>query len=234
MKMITPRSAFARSHLGAFGAVVALCGAVCVPPALAAAAAAPAAGAPSINTQDPTQLVQDVASSILKELDANRDAYRKDPTKVRALADKYLLPYFDTQYAAQLVLGKYWRTATADQRTRFVNAFKDSMLQNYGNALIEFTANRLKVQPGRVDPGSDLATVSTTISRDNGATTPVLYVLHKTPDGWKAWDVKIEGISYVKSFRDDFAAQIDQNGIDAVIARLEAGAKPAGLPAPPK
>ena len=217
-----------RSTLAALGAVAVLSAAASIAPAIAATAA-PAA----INAQDPTQLVQDVASSILKDLDANRDAYRKDPKKVRELADKYLLPYFDTRYSAQLVLGRYWRTATEEQRTRFVNAFKNSMLQNYGNALVEFTANRLKVQPGRVDPGSDLATVSTTITRDDGTTVPVLYVLHKTADGWKAWDVKIEGISYVKSFRDDFAAQIEQKGLDAVIARLESGAKPAGLPAPP-
>ena len=153
---------------------------------------------------------------------------------VRALADKYLLPYFDTRYAAQLVLGRYWRTATEDQRTRFIAAFQDSLLQNYGNALITLTANRLKVLPGRVDPGSDQATVSTTINRDDGTTVPVLYVLHKTPEGWKAWDVKIEGISYVKSFRDDFAAQIQQKGLDAVIARLQSGARPAGIPVPAK
>lgn len=197
----------------------------------AAPATAPAAG---VNAQDPTQLVQDVASNILKALDANRAAYVNNPKMVRELADKYLLPYFDTQYAAQLVLGRYWRTATADQRMRFIEAFKDSMLQNYGNALVNFTANRLKVQQGRVDPGSDLATVSTTISRDDGSTVPVLYVLHKTPAGWKAWDVKIEGISYVKSFRDDFAAQIEQKGLEAVITRLQSGERPAGLPAPTK
>lgn len=207
--------------------------------ALGAGAAAPtvapaAAGATPINTQDPTALIQDVASGILKELDANRAAYRDNPKMVRALADKYLLPYFDTQYSAQLVLGRYWRTATEDQRTRFVAAFQDSMLQNYGNALVNFTANRLKVQPGRVDPGSDVASVSTAINRDDGTTVPVIYVLHKTPSGWKAWDVKIEGISYVKSFRDDFAAQIGQNGLDSVITRLQSGEKPAALPAPPK
>jgi phospholipid transport system substrate-binding protein len=219
--------------LGALG-VIAVSGVVPVdaaPPAAAAPAAAPAAG---VNAQDPTQLVQDVASNILKALDANRAAYVNNPKMVRDLADKYLLPYFDTRYSAQLVLGKYWRTATEDQRTRFIEAFKNSMLQNYGNALVNFTANRLKVLPGRVDPGSDLATVSTTINRDDGTTVPVLYVLHKTPEGWKAWDVKIEGISYVKSFRDDFAAQIDQKGLEAVIARLESGARPAGLPAPAK
>jgi phospholipid transport system substrate-binding protein len=195
-----------------------------------AAAAAPAPAAAAINNQDPTQLIQDVASSILKELDANRKAYVNNPNNVRALADKYLLPYFDTRYSAQLVLGKYWRTATEDQRMRFIKAFQDSMLQNYGNALVNFTANKLKVQPGHVDPGADQASVSTTINRDDGTTVPVIYVLHKTPEGWKAWDVKIEGISYVKSFRDDFAAQIDQKGLDAVINRLESGERPAALP----
>jgi phospholipid transport system substrate-binding protein len=227
---MTVRMKIALSALG----VIAASGGVPVwaaSPAAAPAAAAPAAG---VNAQDPTQLVQDVASNILKALDANRAAYVNNPKMVRDLADKYLLPYFDTRYSAQLVLGKYWRTATEDQRTRFIEAFKNSMLQNYGNALVNFTANRLKVLPGRVDPGSDLATVSTSINRDDGTTVPVLYVLHKTPEGWKAWDVKIEGISYVKSFRDDFAAQIDQKGLEAVIARLESGARPAGLPAPGK
>jgi phospholipid transport system substrate-binding protein len=222
-----------KSTLGALGALVVLGGVAAVAPEMAAADPA-AASAPAINAQDPTQLVQDVASNILKALDANRDAYRKDPKLVRALADKYLLPYFDTRYAAQLVLGKYWRTATEDQRTRFIAAFQDSMLQNYGNALVDFTANRMKVQPGRVDPASDLATVSTTITADNGTTTPVIYVLRKTAEGWKAWDIKIEGISYVKSFRDDFATQIDQNGLEAVIKRLQSGEKPSSLPAPAK
>jgi phospholipid transport system substrate-binding protein len=220
-----------KTTLGALG-LLTLAGLGVMATAQAAAASAPAAAAgTAINAQDPTQLIQDVASSILKELEANRAAYVNNPNNVRALADKYLLPYFDTRYSAQLVLGKYWRTASEDQRTRFIKAFQDSMLQNYGNALVNFTANKLKVQPGHVDPAADQASVSTTINRDNGTTVPVIYVLHKTADGWKAWDVKIEGISYVKSFRDDFAAQIDQKGLDAVIARLESGARPAALPA---
>src|SRR5580658_10578692 len=134
--------------MGAIG-VVALCslGGLVTAQAAAPAAAPAAAAATAINAQDPTQLVQDVASSILKELDANRAAYVNNPNNVRALADKYLLPYFDTRYSAQLVLGKYWRTATEDQRMRFVTAFQDSMLQNYGNALVTYTANRMKVQP---------------------------------------------------------------------------------------
>src|SRR5581483_4020610 len=83
-----------------------------------AAAQGPAtAAAPTASSKEaPSEIVQSTAQSILKDLDANRDAYRKDPAKVGQLVDKYLLPHFDTEYAAKLVLGQYWRSATPDQR----------------------------------------------------------------------------------------------------------------------
>src|SRR6202035_4589337 len=78
----------------------------------AAQAPAVAPAAASASEQNPSDIVQTAAQGILKELDANRDMYRKDPSKVAALVDKYLLPHFDTEYAARLVLGQYWRAAT--------------------------------------------------------------------------------------------------------------------------
>jgi phospholipid transport system substrate-binding protein len=101
--------------------------------------AAPAASAAA--EQNPSDIVQTSAQGILKELDANRDMYRKDPSKVSALVDKYLLPHFDTEYAARLVLAKYWHTATDDQKKRFIDAFYHSLLTNYGSALAEFTSD---------------------------------------------------------------------------------------------
>lgn len=191
--------------------------------------------APAVNAQqqNPGELVKDVAEAMLKDLDANRAEYQKDPSKVGALVEKHLLPRFDTQYAAQLVLGKHWRTATAQQRQRFVDAFYQSLLRNYGSALAEFTGDKLKVFPASVDPNADRATVRTEVKRSNGTRVPVNYSLRKTAEGWKAWDVVIEGISYVKSFREDFGAEIDQKGLDAVIDRIEKGGKPipAGAPA---
>jgi phospholipid transport system substrate-binding protein len=175
---------------------------------------------------DPSKLVESVANSMLKDLDADRANYRKDPSKVNALVEKHLLPVFDTQYSARLVLGKHWRTASQEQRDRFVNAFYQSLLRNYGTALAEFTGDKLKVFPSQVDAKSESATVRTEVKRSNGQKVPVNYTLHKTPDGWKAWDVVIEGISYVKSFREDFGAEIDQKGLDAVIDRIEKGGKP--------
>ncbi|HEV3181261.1 MAG TPA: ABC transporter substrate-binding protein [Steroidobacteraceae bacterium] len=197
----------------------------------------PAPGAPAANAtapatgteQGPTEVVQAAAQGMLNDLDKDRAAYKRDPAKVGQLVDKYLLPHFDTEYSARLVLGKYWRTATPDQREHFIDAFYHSLLTNYGSALTEFTADRLKIYPTTVDPAKPIATVRTEVKRDNGDRVAVNYYMHKTPQGWKAWDVVIDGISYVNSYRTDFGEQIEQQGIDAVIKRLEAGEKPGAI-----
>jgi phospholipid transport system substrate-binding protein len=144
---------------------------------------------------------------------------------VRELVDKNMLPYFDTAYSAQLVLAKYWRTATPEQRKRFIEAFYQSLLQNYGEALLEFTPDRLRILPFQGNPTDKVATVRTEIRRDNGSRVPVNYSLRKTDSGWKAYDVQIEGVSYVKSFRTDFGSEIQQKGLEAVIQRLESQVK---------
>jgi phospholipid transport system substrate-binding protein len=215
---------------GAWLAVTGLLGDFAAAQAPTPAAAAPTTASQASSSQEsPSDIVQSAAQSILKDLEGNRAAYRKDPTKIGPLVDKYLLPHFDTEYAARLVLGQNWRTATPEQRKRFVDAFYHSLLTNYGSALADFTADKLKVFPSNLDPGADHATVRTEIRRDSGDRIAVNYMLHKTAEGWKAYDVNIEGISYVKSYREDFGAQIQQKGIDAVISRLESGEKPSDI-----
>jgi phospholipid transport system substrate-binding protein len=218
--MLFNRSLFLKAMLSTIAGVLVAVGA-----GNAAMAQAPAAA------DDPGKVVQNAAEGMLKDLEANRDAYRKDPAKVNALVEKWLLPGFDTQKAARMVLGKHWRTATDEQKKRFVDAFYQSLLKNYGSALVEFTSDRMRILPAQVNPNGTDATVRTEIKRSNGTRIPVNYTLSKGADGtWKAWDVVIEGISYVKSFRDDFGAEIDQKGIDAVIQRMEKGGKPTAAP----
>jgi phospholipid transport system substrate-binding protein len=209
-----------RSIIGAFAAAI-----VC------------AAGSPFVAAQDATQLgpyelVSKVAQDTLRDLDAHRSEYQKNPGKVRELVDKNMLPYFDTSYSAQLVLAKHWRTATPEQRKRFVEAFYQSLLLNYGSALLEFTPDRLKILPFHGKPEDTTATVRSEVRRDNGSRVPVNYSLRKTPNGWKAYDVQIEGVSYVKSFRTDFGAEIEQRGLEAVIQRLESQVASGTAPKP--
>ena len=112
----------------------------------------------------------------------------------------------------------------ADQRQRFVKAFYHSLLQNYGNALLNFTAGNFTVLPYRGRSERHAGDAYAPRSRkSDGAKVPVDFTLHKTEQGWKAWDVVIEGISYVKSFKTDFASEVQQKGLDELIARLEKG-----------
>jgi phospholipid transport system substrate-binding protein len=185
------------------------------------AADVPAAAGAAPGSQGPQELVENSAKRMLVELDANRPTYAKDPAKLDALVGNVLLPNFDTDYAARLVLGQTWRTATPEQRKRFVDAFYHSLLRNYGAALVDFTADRFVILPYRGDPGETTATVRTQVTRSNGEKVPVDFSLRKTDGVWKAWDVVIEGISYVKSFRTDFASEIQAKGLDEVIDRLE-------------
>ena len=185
-----------------------------------AAAAGPDAAPPP----GPQELMQQTAQRMLTALEVDREGYRRDPKRVSALVDEILLPHFDSEYSAQLVLGKYWRTASPEQRRRFIDAFYHSLLNKYGAALAGFTSDRMTILPFRGDLSSGRATVKTEVTTDDGKRVPVNYSMRSTPSGWKAWDVTIEGISYVKNFRTDIGAEIDQRGLDAVIARLESEA----------
>ena len=228
------KSMATRSRLGGIVLALGLVAAQAQSPATQGTAApgtpATSATATGVGTeQGPSEVVQAAAQGMLNDLDKDRAAYKRDPHKVERLVDKYLLPHFDTEYSARLVLGKYWRTATPDQRQHFIDAFYHSLLTNYGAALTEFTADRLKIYPTTADPAKAIATVRTEVKRDNGDRVSVNYYMHKTPQGWKAWDVVIDGISYVNSYRTDFGEQIEQQGIDAVIKRLEGGEKPGAI-----
>jgi phospholipid transport system substrate-binding protein len=181
----------------------------------------------AVDTSGPSQLIESSANVMLKGIDQNRAQFRKDPSGLYKLVGETLLPNFDTAYAAQRVLGIHWRNASPAQRERFVKAFYESLLYTYGDAMIDFTADRLKVIPTKVDAAATSATVRTQIKRSNGTPVDVFYTMRKADGAWKAWDVVIDGISYVKSYREDYGAEVQQKGLDAVITRLEAKAAAA-------
>lgn len=185
--------------------------------------------AEAIDASTPQKLIESSSKALFADLDANRAKYRKDITQLYKVVDTIFLPHVDVDFAAQQVLGKYWRTATPEQRKRFVTAFYRSLLTTYGDALVDFTGDRMKVLPFQGDATQPRASVRTEIKRSNGASVNVAYSLRKDAAGaWKVWDVVIEGISYVKSFREDYALEIDQKGLDGLLQRLESSAKAPG------
>jgi phospholipid transport system substrate-binding protein len=179
--------------------------------------------AEKIDSSTPQQLIETSSKALLDNLDANRAAYRKDISGLYKVIDSEFLPHVDVPYAAQQVLGKHWREATAEQKKRFTDALYQSLLTTYGKALLDFTSDRMQVLPSQDDPAGTRASVRTKVRTSNGTDVAVNYTLRKVGTEWKVWDVVIEGISYVKSFRDDFGSEIDQKGLEALLKRLENG-----------
>ncbi len=194
-------------------------------------AAAPTAHSESVPFEQPSQMVQAVANDILKALDGHRAELRHDPQKIRAIVDKYLMPHFDAQLAADGVLGRFARKATPQQKARFIQAFKNSLIKNYGAFIVDFHSNMLTVYPTHVRPGTEATTVRTYFTRANGSKVPVFFQVYMTrTGGWKVFNLSVEGVGYVQSYRADLGPQIEQFGLDAVIERLEKGEKPTALP----
>src|SRR5690606_3431245 len=185
-----------------------------------------ALGANAREMQDPAKFVEERAQAILAALDGSREAIRADGKAAEAIVERELLPYIDVDYISRLVLGQHWRTASEEQRKRFQAAFQNFLLKSYGQGLADFTEDRLKVMPLRGEPDPRRTIVQTQIARESGQPVPVAFTMRWTDDGWKLFDVIIEGISYVRNYRTDFNSEVQQRGLDALIERLEKGQGP--------
>ena len=174
--------------------------------------------------QSPNDVVQEAAEELAKAIEGRKDELANDPAALHALIDKILLPRFDRQYSAQLVLGKHWRSADDSQRDRFIDAFYRSLLRRYSDGVLEYDQNKVEVLPFRGDESEPRVVVRTMVSLEDGTTVPVNYGLVRRDAGWLMFDVTIEGISYVRNFRTELNAEIQATSLNAVIERLEAEA----------
>ncbi len=179
------------------------------------------AAAPVFATDDPNELIVSAVDELAKGLDGRKIELSEDRAALKSLIDSILLPRFDRRYAAQLVLGRYWRTANKEQQERFINAFYQTLMARYADGVLEFDENRIEVLPFRGAADDKRTTVRTEVRLDDGTKVPVNYGLVKRNDGWKVYDVTIEGISYVRNYRTELNDEIASKGLDAVIQRLE-------------
>ncbi len=166
-------------------------------------------------------VVEATVRSMATQIDTRRAELTADKKALYALIDKELLPRFDTAYAGRLVLGKSWRSATPAQRQRFVKAFYNFLLRSYATAVLKFDQKQVKILPPRRAPVDGRTVVETEMRLPDAGTVPVNYAMRATPAGWKAYDVRIEGISYVQNYRNQFNAEVAARGMDALILRLE-------------
>jgi len=192
--------------------------------AFAALAAVPAASAATV---PPDQVVKTTTERLQKEIVAREKEFRADEAKLYAFVDDVIVPKFDTRYIAQLILARHWKAASADQRKRFQAAFKNMLVRSYANALVEYHSSvKAEWQPLRMAPGATDVTVQSRLVRGNGKPPlPIGFAMRLKDGEWKVYDIVIENLSLVTSFRGQINSEIKRAGLDALIQRLESGQK---------
>lgn len=197
----------------AFSAIVA---------APASAQAAPSSAEVPAVQQTPAQIVQSIADQLGTDIEGHQEELKHDHEKLIGIIDKVFLPHFAIDYASILVLGQHAREATPAQRERFTKAFYDSITHRYAEGLLNYTRGRVKVLPFNGDLNDKRTVVRTQVVLEDGKLVSIDYAFRKSPAGdWKAYDVIIEGISYVTNYRNQVDAEIRKIGIDQFILNLE-------------
>jgi phospholipid transport system substrate-binding protein len=177
--------------------------------------------------QQAQQLITSTSDHLLKTLHAEGDALRNNPARLRTLADQNLVPHVDFEQVSQLVLGKSWRTATPDQRSRFIREFQQFLVRFYTAALAEYTKGAdipldvVRFLPLRANSGDTRVTVASRVTQPGGTQPiPVDYRMSFSGGEWKVYDVTVDGVSLVSTYRNSFANEVRKGGMDGLIGRL--------------
>ena len=169
---------------------------------------------------DPASLVRQTSDRMLVVLKEQHDLIQAEPERLYGLVDDIVLPHFDFERMARWVLGKHWKRASPDQQQRFVNEFRTLLVRTYGTALLEYRDQQIKFLPLRMAEGSEDVTVRTEVVKPGGVPIPISYSMFRRADGWKVYDVAIDGISLVSNYRSSFSTEIKDQGMDKLIQRL--------------
>jgi phospholipid transport system substrate-binding protein len=184
---------------------------------------------PSRAQEAPDALVKRIAEETLAAIRADKDLQSGNPAKVKQLIEAKLVPNFDTSRMTALAMGRNWRVATPEQQKELTEQFKTLLIRTYSNALTNYRDNTMTYKPLRMNPGDTEVIVRTEISRTGAAPVQIDYSLEKTPEGWKAYDVVVAGVSLVTNYRDEFNDIVKSSGVDGLIRTL--AEKNKGAPA---
>ncbi len=168
----------------------------------------------------PDTLIRNTVAEVTAIVKQDKDIQSGDQKKINVLVEAKVLPHFDFVRMTQLAVGKYWRTATPEQKQALVTEFRNMLVRTYTKVFTVYRDQTIEVKPFRMAEGDSEVTVNTVISKPGSQLTRVDYVMKQSADGWKVFDILIEGVSMVMSYRGTFGSQIQQNGIDGLVKTL--------------
>ena len=177
---------------------------------------------PAFAQEAPDAMVKRVSQEVIQIIKSDPKVQAGDQARIRDVIETKLLPYFDFERMTALATGRWWRSATPEQKKRLAEEFKTLLVRTYSGALNQYRDQTLEYKPLRADPAATDVTVHTEVVRSGQTPVQIDYGMEKTGSGWKAYDVIVGGVSLVTNYRDEFNSQIQQGGIDGLIKTLTA------------
>jgi phospholipid transport system substrate-binding protein len=170
---------------------------------------------------DPDVLIKNTVREVLEIVRNDKELRSGNQKKMLELVDAKVLPHFNFEHMTKLAVGKSWRTATPEQKQALMSEFRILLVRTYTKAFTSYRDQTVEIKPLKLDLSMNEVTVKTAIVKP-GSQQPVLvdYDMERTPNGWKVYDLTVEGVSLVTSYRGTFADQIQQVGIDGLIKTL--------------
>jgi phospholipid transport system substrate-binding protein len=177
---------------------------------------------PAIAQEAPDALVKRVSQEALQIIKTDPKVQSGDQARIRELIETKLTPHFDVDRMTALAAGRAYRSATPEQKKRLGEEFKTLLIRTYSSALNQYRDQTIDYKPLRADPAASDVVVRTEVIRPGQPPVQIDYSMGKTPEGWKAYDVIVGGVSLVTNYRDEFTQQVQAGGIDGLIKSLVA------------
>ncbi|MBL8431215.1 MAG: ABC transporter substrate-binding protein [Dechloromonas sp.] len=175
---------------------------------------------PVVAQEAPDALVKRVTEEVLEIVRKDKDIQNGSTQKAVELVDQKVLPHFDFRHMTALAVGKDWKKASPAQQQQLTAEFKTLLVRTYSNALTSYKNQKIVYKPFRMNAGDSEALVRTEVIQPGSKPVPIDYNLEKADAGWKVFDVVVAGISLVTNYRDQFAQEVRNGGIDGLIAAI--------------
>ncbi len=178
--------------------------------------------------EPPDQLLKRISDQVIKILVEDGDELKKHPDRLYKIIDDYILPHLDDVTMAKLALGKNWRKASKEQKRAFVDEFRNLLIRTYSRSLLEFKDQSINYFPVQLDEDTKKVSVKAEVIQPGGPSVPLAYRMRIKNNAWKVYDIKVDGISLVTSYRGTFTQEVRKRGIDGLLQYMrDKSIKPA-------
>lgn len=178
------------------------------------------AASPTDSIESPVVLLERTSEQVLKILRDEHELLVAEPDRVYKIIDDYILPHLDDVTMAKLALGKNWKKATKQQKLEFVDEFRNLLIRTYSKSLIEFKDQKINYFPVKLAADAHKTSVKAEVIQPGGPSIPMAYRMRVKNNAWKVYDIKIDGISLVTSYRGTFTQEVRKSGIDGLLKYL--------------